>query len=293
VGGTPRSHTFLGVAVLGLLCFSGSAQALTLSGTHSVHAGGVARLQATLNQPVNGCELALGRPASVLSQVEPQHEHVQWSWRVPVRTRSSAWRLLVVCDSQQASFTMRVDGQRRGLPKHPRLTVRTVQFGASLSDTPPPAAPPPPPAPSCTNPWTCPPVNAPQLPPADQVFVLAVGECGDWAGYKRPDIWYNQAANDSPWNGASTWGEHASAEGLVVNSTPQVGDIAVWPVSFSPPYGHVAYVESVGQNEIMVSEMNAPFDPVVLQTPDGYTYYERTESLTELAEQGVQFIQQP
>jgi surface antigen len=49
---------------------------------------------------------------------------------------------------------------------------------------------------------------------------------------------------------------------LEVNQTPEVGAIAVWPVSEYSTLGHVAYVEAVnptgddGQGEIVVSEMN-------------------------------------
>ncbi len=130
------------------------------------------------------------------------------------------------------------------------------------------------------------------MPPAVQLFLLADRECTDWAAYKRPDIYYNQTANDSTNWDAWTWAEHAQAEGLTVNSTPQAGDIAVWPISAGSAVGHVAYVESVSQNAIMVSEMNAPGDLVALETPDGHPYSEKTWPLTELAQAGVQYIHQ-
>jgi len=156
-------------------------------------------------------------------------------------------------------------------------------------------APPSPPQPAdCTDPLNCSPINAPQMPPATQLFPLSQGECTDWADSRRPDIYYDQSASDAnptDWD-AWTWGEHAQAEGLAVDTTPQVGDIAVWPISSGSPFGHVAYVESVDQSTLTVSEMNAPGDLTVEQTPDGYTYYESTWALSDLSAASVVYIHQ-
>lgn len=130
------------------------------------------------------------------------------------------------------------------------------------------------------------------MPPGNQLFLLSQGECTDWANLERPDIWYNQSANDplaTNWSGW-TWAEHAQAEGLAVDTNPQVGDIAVWPQIPNMPDGHVAYVESISQSTLTVSEMNAPFDPAALLTPDGYTYFENTWSLNNLAAMNVVYI---
>lgn len=56
------------------------------------------------------------------------------------------------------------------------------------------------------------------------------------------------------WGNASNWASAARAAGYTVNNTPRAGAIMQTSVG---PYGHVAYVESVGANgSVTVSEMN-------------------------------------
>jgi hypothetical protein len=151
-------------------------------------------------------------------------------------------------------------------------------------------------SPACTDDWICPPPAAPSMPATDTVFSLSVGSCSDWAGYKRPDIYFDQSASDplaqeGDWQGW-TWAEHAEREGISVGPTPQAGGLAVWGpgAGQTGPDGHVAYVEGVSGGEVTLSEMNAPFDPQEEQTPEGYTYYERTAALSTLASEGVRFV---
>jgi surface antigen len=137
-------------------------------------------------------------------------------------------------------------------------------------------------------------VGDPEALPGDVLMPLSSGSCTAWAEHERPDIWYHQAADDPlgmDWD-AWTWTEHAEAEGLAVSGTPQAGDIAVWQpgAGDTGPDGHVAYVEGVEGGQVTLSEMNAPFDPVTLTTPEGYPYYERTVAESELSEQAVAFI---
>lgn len=212
------------------------------------------------------------------------------------RARAQALLLRLSCGAEQARVVLHVLGPTRGTRVR-GLEASVRQEGPALpspqSSTASEGEEAPAPAP-CTDAYTCSPVNNPSIVPGDEAMPLSAGNCTDWAEYKRPDIWYNQAANDplgQDWD-AWTWAEHAQAEGLSVGAVPQVGDIAVWQpnTAHSGPVGHVAYVESVGQGSITVSEMNAPFDPVTLKTPEGYTYYESTLTEAELTEQSVQFI---
>jgi len=256
-----------------------------------VRPGALAHVETTLMTSVARCKLTLG--TSSLSLVSPRHEGVEWSWRVPARMASTTWHLRLRCGPQRASFTMRVKGRHHAsVPS--RLLVHARQSGPLLSGAlvvPPPTSTPVA-TPACTDPLTCPPVNAPQMPSESQLFPLSQGECTDWADFKRPDIYYNQSASDTnatDWD-AWTWGEHAQAEGLPVSTSPQVGDIAVWPQTADSQFGHVAYVESVSQGALTVSEMNAPGDLAVYQTPDGYTYYEKTWSLSDLSDANVVYI---
>jgi hypothetical protein len=75
------------------------------------------------------------------------------------------------------------------------------------------------------------------------------GNCTWWAAYKRPDI--AVVVSGSGWNGGQ-WYDNLSSQGFDVSrQTPKVGAI----VEFS---GHVAYVESLGENgSFNVSEMDA------------------------------------
>lgn len=67
-----------------------------------------------------------------------------------------------------------------------------------------------------------------------------VGQCTWWVWTKRPVGF---------WNDATRWLEQARQDGYATGTIPETGAIA-WR------YGHVAYVESVDGNKILVSEAN-------------------------------------
>lgn len=66
------------------------------------------------------------------------------------------------------------------------------------------------------------------------------GYCTEWVASQRPV---------GQWGDASAWKYQAQADGWTVSSTPITGAIAWQP-------GHVAYVESVGDGTVTVSEKN-------------------------------------
>jgi len=71
------------------------------------------------------------------------------------------------------------------------------------------------------------------------------GYCTYWVSTKR----------DIPWSGnANQWLTNAPKYGFETGSEPQVG--AIVQTNENPILGHVAYVESVGEHSITVSEMN-------------------------------------
>lgn len=81
---------------------------------------------------------------------------------------------------------------------------------------------------------------------------MCIRQCVSYAAWKvyatRGYMYY--------WGGhgnAYLWPSNARAEGIAVDSTPQVGDIAYWPVG---TYGHVMYVEKVNGSSIEISEYN-------------------------------------
>lgn len=73
--------------------------------------------------------------------------------------------------------------------------------------------------------------------------------CTDWAAFRAPAV----AGKGVPrgWGNAKNWDDAARKAGYSVDSTPEVGDIAVWE---DGSYGHVAIVESL--NPLKVSEFN-------------------------------------
>jgi len=72
------------------------------------------------------------------------------------------------------------------------------------------------------------------------------------ANHQRID-WFIRGSMDA-WN----WPNVARMAELVVDRTPAPGAVAVWP-QLARPFGHVAYVTSVGPNRtIDVAEYNFP-----------------------------------
>ncbi|WP_347301058.1 CHAP domain-containing protein [Enterococcus diestrammenae] len=84
------------------------------------------------------------------------------------------------------------------------------------------------------------------------------------------------------WGNGNQWGYSAAADGYRVDSSPEVGSVAVFAAGFAGAnavYGHVAYVESVnGDGTITISQGGMGF-----ATPAGPNY--RTMSAS-----GLQFI---
>ena len=84
------------------------------------------------------------------------------------------------------------------------------------------------------------------------------------------------------WGGignAIQWPGNARAMGIGVDSSPRVGDVAIWPVGY---YGHSMYVEAVaGDGSIYISEYNYDLTG---------RYSERSVSAGTWHSQGFQFI---
>jgi hypothetical protein len=194
------------------------------------------------------------------------------------------WRVRVNCGSSRAALAIRVQGDpRAGQLGLIRGRVRTGQHGTRFRE---PGIEAPAPTTEAAV------LSAPLMLPSGAVmFPLSGGQCTAWAYAKRPDVFDNRAPTDTntDWN-ADTWVAHAQAEGLVVDGTPRVGDIAAWPQSFGPP-GHVSYVEAVeGSGSITISEMNTSGLPPgdYHSDPEGHTY--EVETLEEPAGLGLEFI---
>lgn len=239
-----------------------AGRASKMSGTGVVSPGGRAVVRLTLHLATDTCRLeaSSGQHWRTLSTVNPERTNLEWSWRVPAHTRSATWHLQASCESERWSSTLRVRGGARR-PSVRELVEGWVRFRESGAALPAPAG--------STNEGEQPASSESAPSPSSHtlpyyvVFSLEDGNCTDWANHERPDIYEDRSPSDtnSNWD-AWTWPEHARAEGLTVNQAPEVGAIAVWPVSEASPVGHVAYVEALnptgddGQGEIVVSEMN-------------------------------------
>lgn len=216
--------------------------------------------------------------------ISPTRAEVEWSWQVPANARSMTWQVRASCGISRAALAIRVRGDPRarqiGLI---RGRVRTRQLGTRFRE-------PRVEAPAPTNEAAVLPAPV-MLPSGAVMFPLSGGQCTAWAYAKRPDIYDNRAPTDTntDWN-ADAWVAHALAEGLAVDGTPRVGDIAAWPQSFGPP-GHVAYVEAVESNgAITISEMNTSGLPPgdYRSDSEGHTY--EVETIEEPAGLGLEFI---
>ena len=74
-------------------------------------------------------------------------------------------------------------------------------------------------------------------------------ECVSWAGWRRQQL----GRPVYGWGNANQWDDGARAAGYRVDNTPEVGAVAQTNAGY---YGHVAVVEAVQGNNVVVSEMN-------------------------------------
>jgi surface antigen len=94
-------------------------------------------------------------------------------------------------------------------------------------------------------------------------------ECTNYVAYVESTV-YGVPTPDYELGNAADWPAAAAANGVVVNSTPTVGSVAVWN-PYSPgigPLGHVAVVEEVGPRNswIVISQQH------LLADADGYEW---------------------
>lgn len=77
--------------------------------------------------------------------------------------------------------------------------------------------------------------------------------------------WYVASRRSIPatWGNAAAWLAGAKAEGFTTGSEPRVGAIAWTARGY---YGHVAYVEAVTPDGVVISEMNALNGPYGVDT---------------------------
>jgi surface antigen len=108
-------------------------------------------------------------------------------------------------------------------------------------------------------------VSGTSYPWANAPFPNSIAD--PWGMYERQCVSYtawkvaSSGRHMPSWGGhgsAKLWDDNARAEGIPVDTTPRVGDVAI---SNSGSYGHSMYVEAVnGDGTISVSQYNANLD---------------------------------
>jgi hypothetical protein len=103
-------------------------------------------------------------------------------------------------------------------------------------------------------------VKAPELPAGPSGLLLPPGAMAPAYTYRNgysagQCTWYVAGRRPIPggWGNARSWYYHAAASGWPVGTTPAVGAIAWTSAGW---YGHVALVEAVQGNQVLISEMN-------------------------------------
>lgn len=130
------------------------------------------------------------------------------------------------------------------------LAVTTPSFEIATDTViPTPPAPQPASAPGTSYPWA----NAPFPNSLPDTWGLYQRQCVSYTAWKIASTGRNMPR----WAGrgdAKLWDDNATAEGIPVDTTPRVGDIAV---DHSGAYGHTMYVEAVNPDgTIYVSQYN-------------------------------------
>lgn len=94
---------------------------------------------------------------------------------------------------------------------------------------------------------------------ADRVANGYRGECVDWAGWKLLESTGTYGTHVPIGMGdAKDWGSSARAKGIAVDMTPRAGDAVYWAAGQggSSGSGHIATVQSVSGNKVVIEEYN-------------------------------------
>ena len=233
--------TLVAVAIFAPCAAAHGAVRIT-SATHSVAAGGRARLAIVAPTGARSCWLDFvrdGRRRQSSAAVAVTGPGIAWSWRVPTASRTGRWVVRVLCTTssrtQRGSSALRV---RRGGARYKLAAVLSVSQSAAQA----------------------PPTGTAVAPQGPNPFPW--GQCTFWAYEKRPDI-FDQSSHAVSWE-ALRWADNARAAGFPVDGASRAGDIAVFQPGHQGAFGtgHLAYVESVnGNGSFNVSEMNANGNP--------------------------------
>ena len=259
-------------------------------------------------EAVPSCTLRIRRRTATVA-ADGRRLAVSFRFRVARRTRARVARATITC----APAAPQTVSLRVARPSRPRTRTTRRLVAGPIEAIASPAAPGSAVAPgSAAGPLgpAGPPPGVPMSPEETAAYAEAQtlwaesagehddlwrsGECTDWADRKRPDVaqrvtiakWtaelLGRATPRVRWSGGY-WDETAAAYGLPTGTTPRAGALVTWDpgVGGSGSSGHIAYVESVGDDFFVVSEMHAPELGVVT---------ERRVAIDTIADGGVAFV---
>ena len=159
----------------------------------------------------------------------------QWSWRIPRAVRAGRWDIKVTCDlltgSRSTTAHFLADGgtgpgKRKEL--YARHSLQTRRVDTTIGQKPGGSG------------------------AGSDASLYPIGNCTWWVAKKRPDLPYFPGRSGD----AKNWAKSAALAGWPVRTVPEVGAVAVFQYGQhgADKDGHVAYVEKVEGDKIVVSE---------------------------------------
>lgn len=162
--------------------------------------------------------------------------------------RASAAQLLAETQGQEASYQAQVAAETQGITKlqAQQLAAReaySTQITASGCGGYP--------ANWCSD----------QKDSYNDYWGYPIRECTSYAAWWRNTVGVTQGLSPIPSNmgNATDWVSSARHNGLRVDSSPQVGAVAVASSDVAPPYGHVMIVRAVEGSQVLVGQYNYGF----------------------------------
>ncbi len=249
-------HRLIGIVVMLWFLHASAATAApgVLDAPLSLQAGSAATLRVEVPARVKVCSFNAksGNHRVAASRYRVGDRLIIFSWRIPRNAKATTWTLRATCASAESrlrktrpySTSLRVRllrgvrSRRSVLVARGTLRVRSAALRKGIAGLVGPSGD----------------VGGKGAGSGCDGYGVdaggyCLGFCTHYAWTKRTDLTRLGHARD--WRGG------AQSRGIPTGATPTPGAIAWWGSSFGGGYGHVAYVERVGGNNVVISEMNA------------------------------------